>query len=316
MSFHRQASCSASVWPWTVISSAIPMQPSHSSSMWSILFWKTFWEQARPKGRHKKQYWPYGVLKVVSKLDLDSRTTAQYPCLASNIVKYLEWANSWPTSSTVGVQKWSLWMALLRSRGSKQMCNSLDAFQAYATDETQSVGSSTWVMTSGFTILSNSTLTLGCMEIGHFWGACMTHWALSCSLILYLPGNWPMPSNLSGNFLMRSSVDLIGTVFLGVAGAGLGPGRWEVSWITLTAQFILTASNLSHYVSPRMAGPGVYATYQQEFIWWGCALEEPGCQMMGPWSDPNRDSGVIVGSEPSIAHIDASWVTCLLMQSG
>ena len=57
----------------------------------------------------------------------------------------------------------------------------------------------------------------------------MTGWALLCSLMVYSPGNWPMPLNLSGNFLMWSSVDLIGTVFLGVGGAGVGTGRWEVS---------------------------------------------------------------------------------------
>ena len=91
-----------------------------------------------------------------------------------------------------------------------------------------------------------------------------------------------MPWHLSQNFLMRSSVDLIGTVFLGVAGAGVGPGRSEVPWMTLTAQFILTTSNLSNEGSPRMAGPGVSATYQQELIWWDCALGEPGCQMIGP----------------------------------
>ena len=50
------------------------------------------------------------------------------------------------------------------------MHNSLDAFQAYATDEIQSVGSSTGVMTPSFTILSNLALTLGCMEIGNFLG--------------------------------------------------------------------------------------------------------------------------------------------------
>ena len=37
----------------------------------------------------------------------------------------------------------------------------------YATDETQSVGSSTGVMTPSFTILSNSALTLGYMKNGH-----------------------------------------------------------------------------------------------------------------------------------------------------
>ena len=110
---------------------------------------------------------------------------AQYPCLASNFVKYFEWTNSWVTSSTVGVQWWSLQMELLRSWGSKQMHNSPSAFQTYAIDETQSVGPSTGVMTPGFTTLSNSALSLWCMEIGHFWEACMTGWALSCSLMVF-----------------------------------------------------------------------------------------------------------------------------------
>ena len=81
----------------------------------------------------------------------------------------------------------------------------------------------------------------------------MTGRALSHTLMVYSPGNWPIPWNLSGDFLMRSSVDLIGTVFLGVGGTGVGPGRWEVSWMTLTVQFILTTSNLSHDENPRMA---------------------------------------------------------------
>ena len=40
----------------------------------------------------------------------------------------------------------------------------------------------------------------------------MTGWALSHSLMVFSPGNWPMPWKLSGNSLMRSSVDLIGVV--------------------------------------------------------------------------------------------------------
>ena len=110
----------------------------------------------------------------------------------------------------------------------------------------------------------------------------MTGWALLCNLMVYLSGNWPMPWNLFGNFPMRSSVDLIGAVFLGVGSTGVGPGRWEGSWMTLTAQFILTTSNLSHDGSSRMPGQGVSATYQQEFTWQGCALGELGCQMIGP----------------------------------
>ena len=91
-----------------------------------------------------------------------------------------------------------------------------------------------------------------------------------------------MPQNLSWNFLMRFSVDLIGTVFLSVVGAGVGPDSWEVCWMTLMAQFILMTSNLSHDESPRITGPRASATYQEEFIWWGYSPGEPGCQVIGP----------------------------------
>ena len=80
-------------------------------------------------------------------------------------------------------------MALLRSQGPKTDAQLTDAFQPYATDETQSVGLSTGVRTPGFAILSNSALTLGHMEIGYFQGTCMTGWALSHSLMVYSPGN-------------------------------------------------------------------------------------------------------------------------------
>ena len=96
----------------------------------------------------------------------------------------------------------------------------------------------------------------------------MAGWALSCSLMVYSSENLSMSWNLSGHSLMRSSVDLIGVVFLvvGAAGDGVGPGSWKVSWMTLSAQFILMTSNLSHDGNLRMAGPGMSATYQQEFI--------------------------------------------------
>ena len=281
---------SASVQPWMLMSSAIKCNFTFFQYLIHPFLEKS-WEQARLKGKCKKQFGPYGVLKVVNKLGLESRTTTQYLCLASYIVKYLEWTKSWAISSTTGVWWWYLQMTLFRSWGSKQRCNSPGSFQAYAIDETQSITSSSGVMTPSFTILSNSALTLGCMEIGHFHVACMTGWALSCSLMVYSSGNQPMPWNLSGNSLMRYSVDFIGVVFLGVsgaAGAGVGCGSWEVSWMTLTAQFILMTSYLSHNGGPRKAGLGMPATYQWEFIWWGCTLGEPVCQVMDPWSDPKR----------------------------
>ena len=45
--------------------------------------------------------------------------------------------------------------------------------------------------------------------------------------MVYSPGKSSMPWNLSGNFLMRSFIDLIGAVFFGVCGSavtGVGPG--------------------------------------------------------------------------------------------
>ena len=45
-------------------------------------------------------------------------------------------------------------------------------------------------------------------------------------------------------------------------GEGAGLGGFVSGWITVMAQFILTTTNLLHVGSPRMAGPGVSATYQ------------------------------------------------------
>ena len=61
-------------------------------------------------------------------------------------------------------------------------------------------------------------------------------------------------------------------------GGGVGPGSLEVSWITLMVQFILMTANFSHEGSPRMAGPEVSATYQQEF---SCELCTRGARLPG-----------------------------------
>ena len=76
--------------------------------------------------------------------------------------------------------------------------------------------------------------------------------------------------NQSGNCLIKSSVDLMGLAVAGAAvsltavavGAGVGLGGFVLGWIVVTAQFILTSSNLSQDGRPRMAGLGVSATYQ------------------------------------------------------
>ena len=52
--------------------------------------------------------------------------------------------------------------------------------------------------------------------------------------------------------------------------------------LMMMAQFIFTTAR------PRMAGPGVSATYQYDFTLWGRAPGQSGCQVMGPWSAPYR----------------------------
>ena len=66
-------------------------------------------------------------------------------------------------------------------------------------------------------------------------------------------------------------------------GAGCVPGH-----LTVMAQFIFMTASFSLEGRPRMAGPGVSATYQYEFTLWGQEPGQSGCQVMGPQSAPYR----------------------------
>ena len=70
--------------------------------------------------------------------------------------------------------------------------------------------------------------------------------------------------------------------------AGAGCGGFVPGHMMVMAQFIFMTASFSLEGRPRMAGPGVSATYQYEFTWWGQAPGHPGCQVMGPWSPPYR----------------------------
>ena len=152
------------------------------------------------------------------------------------------------------------------------------------------MGWSTWVVTPRASILARCSLTLGCNVIGHFLGACVTRWAPGCSHILYSPGNLPIPANLSGNSLIKSSVVLMhlgfGVLAIGgfaalAAWVGTVLVRLLSGWVAMTAQFTWTTANFSHAGRPKRAGPGVSAMYQYEWIMCGWASGVLGCQRMG-----------------------------------
>ena len=84
---------------------------------------------------------------------------------------------------------------------------------------------------------------------------------------MYLPGNLPIPVNQSGKSSIKSSVDLMGLAAVAV-GAGVGLGVLVCGWATVMAQFIFMTASFSHDGRPRMAGLGMFATYQYEFILW------------------------------------------------
>ena len=104
---------------------------------------------------------------------------------------------------------------------------------------------------------------------------------------MYLPGNLPIPVNQSGNSFIKSSVVLMGLAAV-IVGAGAGLGVLVSGWVTVMAQFIFMTASLLHDGKPRMAGPGVSATYQYEFTQWGQTPGHPGHQVMGSQSVPYR----------------------------
>ena len=69
-------------------------------------------------------------------------------------------------------------------------------------------------------------------------------------------------------------------------GADAGLGGLMSGWATMMAQFIFTTANLLHDGRPRMAGPGVSATYQHECTLQGQLPWLSGHYVIGPWSMP------------------------------
>ena len=83
-------SCVFSVAQCITMSSVIPSTPGTSLSTLSSLSWKTSPEPFKPNGILSYLYLPHGVLNVVIRLPLKSKSMCQNPDVASFMVKYLD----------------------------------------------------------------------------------------------------------------------------------------------------------------------------------------------------------------------------------
>ena len=125
-----------------------------------------------------------------------------------------------------------------------------------------------------------------------------------------------MPMIQSGNSFIMSSVDLMdlaavwtvaGLAFVAVVETGAGHGVFVPGHMTVMALFIFMTASFLLEGRPRMAGPGVSATYQYEFTQLGQAPGWPDCQVMGPQSAPYGSIwDPLLGSESGADMIQAS----------
>ena len=132
--------------------------PDTSLSTLSSPSWKTSPETFRPNGILSHLYLPLGVLKVVRRLLLKSKSMYQNPDVASFTVKYLDCASSGNMLSRVFAYHWFLSIALFKSFGSRHSLRLPSFFITGTIELIHSVCSCTSVMMPFLTSLSNSAL--------------------------------------------------------------------------------------------------------------------------------------------------------------
>ena len=207
---------------------------------------------------------------------------------------------------------WSLHMAWLSSCGCKQRHSSPDSFQAYATDKTVSIGSSTEVIThqdlQSCPILHYA---IGCMEIGQFWGY-----------------DWQVGHCHIAWWCIHQGTDLCLGTYLGLF--WLGPlSTWLelFSWVLVVLEWGQAGGMclrwlwhhiscwqlpISHIEPQDNRTRGVYHIPTGVYLVGLCTggTRVPGDRPM-KWSKEGY-LGTIVGCEPSVASIKVSWVTYLV----
>ena len=135
-----------------------PSTPGTSLSTLFSLSWKISPETFKPNGILSHLYLPHGVLKVIRRLLLKSKSMCQNPDVASFTVKYLYCASSGKMSSRVLAYHWFLSIALFMSFGSRHSLRLLSSFITGTIELIHSICSCTSVMMLYLTSLFNSAL--------------------------------------------------------------------------------------------------------------------------------------------------------------
>ena len=157
-------------------------------------------------------------------------------------------------------------------------------------EDTQSVGSSTWVISPRHSILSRCSLTFRHKAIGHFLGACIMGWISCWSWILSLPENLPISVNQSGNSFIKSSVDLMdlaaagtvaGLTFVAVVEAGAGFRGFVLGCMTVTYN---SSSQLLAFHMMEGLGWQDQMCLQHTNMNWSCKVECQGCLAAQQWA--------------------------------
>ena len=143
-----------------MVSSAITCTSSMSPNVWYTLFCRTSDAEQSPKGIRLKKYLPNGVLKVVREALSSERGTCQNASFRSITVNTFLPLRRQVTSSTVGIWKFSRFIALFNSLGSRQSLKDPSFFSTITRLCTQSVGLLTFCMTLCFSIRSSLSFSL------------------------------------------------------------------------------------------------------------------------------------------------------------
>ena len=267
----RWASCSALVWPWTVMSSEIPMHPWHCSRDLVHLLLEDVLTADKAKRKmqemvpSKGDCWRLWVGWIPDQ-EWSTSIHARHPTWWSSESAWAhvhlppQWASCGDHS------RWSHWghgdlnIDIAHHLSSRHRWLRTPSPWAHllgwSLPGVPSCWGSPWHLNTRWWSISR-----GCVS----WDEHHDRVRLcTCQEIYqFLWTDLETPSSSHQWILMGLAAAGAAVGLTAVAlGAGTGLGGFVVGWITVMAQFIFTTTSLSHDGRPRMAGPGVSVTYQ------------------------------------------------------